>query len=140
MILGFKPQFVEPILNGTKIHSIRTDVHDRWQVGNQIQMATGVRTKNYKCFADKKCLGIQYIFMTYSYLLNCLEISIGSSHYCDKYLYQKDKELLAKQDGFANVLEFENWFVPLIKASPEDCFKGKIIHWTEFKYPLEFHP
>jgi len=37
MILTFKPQFVEPIKAGTKIHTIRTDKKGRWKTGMKIQ-------------------------------------------------------------------------------------------------------
>lgn len=47
MILGFKPQFVQPIIDRTKIHTIREDKHNRWVPGKVIHMATGVRTKSY---------------------------------------------------------------------------------------------
>lgn len=50
MILSFKPQFRQKILDGTKIHTIRDDPNDRWQAGKIIHAATGVMTKNYDCF------------------------------------------------------------------------------------------
>lgn len=126
MILGFKAQFREPILAGTKIHTIREDKHDRWHAGINIQMATGVRTKNYECFREMQCLRTERIFMTYTHLL---EITIG-----EKYLYHQDKVLLAKNDGFVGYDEFEDWFYKVIKRDPKERFYGKIIHWTDYKY------
>ncbi len=61
MIIGFKPQFVDPILNGTKIHTIRLDPYERWKPGMKMHMATGVRTKHYKQFAEKICVGVSFI-------------------------------------------------------------------------------
>jgi hypothetical protein len=59
MILGFKPQFKEPILKGTKIHTLRDDEQERWRVGMTIHFATGVRTKYYNCFKQDKCKSTQ---------------------------------------------------------------------------------
>lgn len=126
MILPFKPQFQEPIITGTKIHTIRIDAHQRWYKGRVIQMATGVRTKNYNCFKEAICTGTQRIFMTYAYN-DIIEISID-----DKYIY--DRESLAKADGFESYKEFFDWFYPLIMKNKDQCFSGRIIHWTDFRY------
>ncbi|VTP94927.1 ASCH domain-containing protein [Sphingobacterium daejeonense] len=132
MILGFKQQFVEPILKGNKIHTIREDSKDRWKTGSHIHMATGVRTKSYSCFNEVDVKGVQYIFMTNHRWT--FEVSIGDTHYCDKYLYPNDIEKIAINDGFKSLEDFQKWFIPLIESSPEHCFSGKIIHWTDFKY------
>lgn len=128
MILSFKPQFVQPILNGTKIHTIREDSTDRWKAGNSIQCATGVRTKNYNCFFESECVSVQDIFMTYANG-DILEISID-----DKYIYWEERRQLALYDGFENWIDMFNWFYPLIAKSPNQHFAGKIIHWTDFRY------
>jgi len=65
MVLGFEQQFVEPILSGTKIHTIREDKHNRWKPGRSIQMATGVRTKNYNQFNEDECVSVQEIKILY---------------------------------------------------------------------------
>jgi DNA modification methylase len=52
MVIGFKPRFVQPILNGTKIHTLREDVLNRWQPGRVMHMAIGVRTTNYYQFNE----------------------------------------------------------------------------------------
>lgn len=132
MILSFKPQFKQPILDGIKIHTIREDPHDRWKPGMKIHMATGVRTKNYDCFMEAECVSVEYIFM--SNVPGVMEISIGDDPYCDKYLYFDDKEKLARKDGFGSYAKFQDWFRPLIENHPKKHFYGKIIHWTDFKY------
>lgn len=135
MVLSFKKQFAEPILNGQKIHTIRQDQHHRWSNGKHIHMATGVRTKNYHCFNETVCTGIEYIFMTWSNSRG-LEISIGQDELCDTYLYSYDLKKLAYNDGFESLEAFENWFIEAIKSQPngQDYFSGKIIHWTDFRY------
>ena len=132
MILGFKPQFKEPILNGTKIHTIREDKNNRWHFGKLIQFATGVRTKNYHCFKEGVCFGTQRIEIKHQ--AGFVEVFIDGVHFGeiyhhgldDIYEYTVDLINLAKNDGFENIEDFFKWF--------NKDFKGKIIHWTKFKY------
>ncbi len=126
MILAFKPQFVKPILNGTKIHTIREDKPRRWKSGKDIHFATGVRTKNYNCFKEGKVISTQRIFITYAFN-DILEVSIDGN-----YFYDKNK--LALNDGFDSYWDFFEYFYPIIENSEDKCFSGKIIHWTDFKY------
>lgn len=128
MILGFKPQFKEPILNGTKIHTIREDKNNRWKPGNTIQMATGVRTKNYNCFAKADCVYVQDIEI--KWVKDKITQSRGVIVYIDDVnITQTDLiDDLVKNDGFESRRDFFEWF--------KNDFKGKIIHWTYFKYEL----
>jgi len=120
MILGFKKQFVEKINNGTKIHTIREDKHDRWKVGREIQMATGVRSRNYNQFNHGICWAIQTIEITH--LPGRVEVLVDG-----RFIGGSELDELARNDGFKGRFEFFEWF--------NSDFKGKIIHWTEnFKY------
>lgn len=121
MILGFKPQFVPRILSGRKIHTIREDKTNRWKPGNKIQMATGVRTKNYNCFKTAVCVSVQTIEIRNIFDDKNAVLIDG------RKLTKEEIKTLAKNDGFDNVKDFWNWFFM------ED-FIGKIIHWTYFKY------
>lgn len=129
MVLGFKQQFVYPIISGSKIHTIREDKGDRWQEGKKIQMATGVRTKNYNCFHELTCTGTQEVFMTYAFN-DVIQISVDGNE-LHQYV---DKVKFAHNDGFETWEAFFNWFYPLIQSSPTKCFKGKVIHWTDHRY------
>lgn len=123
MVLGFYPQFVPKILAGTKIHSIREDAHDRWHAGRSIQMATGVRTLDYNCFAVHQCISTQKITITtkscMGYRGPCIKID-------GMRLSALQMHDLAVADGFDNVLQFFDWF--------NTDFTGKIIHWTSLNY------
>lgn len=124
MILGFKPEFQEPILKGTKIHTIREDKPNRWKAGNKIHYATGVRTKKYNQFKLGECVSVQQIEITrpiWSEYLNDAVVKIDG-----KTLTKEQQQQLAYNDGFSNLLSFWLWF--------NEDFKGKIIHWTDFKY------
>jgi len=130
MILGFKKQFKRPILAGTKIHTIREDKTDRWNIGRMIQFATGVRTKKYEQFYEEQCRGIQEIRIAWmewdtdnvAYIW-IDEVCVGS--YFRGRSTGRCKEI-AENDGFENVDDFFKWF--------NRDFEGKIIHWTDFKY------
>lgn len=123
MVLGFKKQFVQPIKKGIKIHTIRHDVHSRWKAGRTIQMATGVRTKKYKCFRKDVCKSIQDIQIIHydSIAEQWTEVFIDR-----RMLLNKEIIELSKNDGFKNTKDFFQWF--------NKDGKYKIIHWTDKKY------
>ncbi|MCK9452842.1 MAG: hypothetical protein M0Q90_14200 [Bacteroidales bacterium] len=122
MILGYKERFKQPILDKTKIHTIREDAHDRWKVGMTIQHATGVRTKNYNQFAEGQCQSTQRIEIerTSDFLIDTIVKIDG------RKLAENEVRNLAFNDGFQNLVAFYMFFA--------NGFKGKIIHWTELKY------
>lgn len=117
MVLGFKKQFVKKIKDGSKIHTIRVDKHNRWKEGSTIHFATGVRTKKYKQFIGGQCLGVQKIYIDNEQTV----VSVDGQR-----LTFAGIERLAKNDGFDSVEDFFKWF--------GDNFSGKIIHWTALKY------
>lgn len=122
MILSFKPQFVEKILSGSKIHTIREDKNKRWSIGKKIHSATGVRTKQYNCFHEGQCKGLQE-FSIYWRGNNIYPVAVYISR---RELNLDETERLAKNDGFDTVDDFYKWF--------NKDFKGIIIHWTDFIY------
>jgi hypothetical protein len=128
MILAFKPQFPAAILAGTKIHSMRTDAHNRWHAGNSIQMATGVRTKAYHQFNAQhphlqQCISTQQVTITYHKHGN---ISGPSVQVNGRQLNALEVHDLAINDGFPNIIQFFDWF--------NTNYTGKIIHWTGKRY------
>ncbi len=129
MILSFKAQFKEPILNGTKIHTIREDKPDRWKPGMKIHAATGVRTPNYDCFFESKCVSTQEIWICRypSYK----DIKIDGRHVTEIIFDDRSTTQLAKNDGFEDINDLFEFFFP---KDGYGMFKGKIIHWTDFKY------
>lgn len=133
MVLGFMQKFkdgtptnfIEKILTGEKIHTIRGG--ERWRDGMEIHMATGVRTKNYERFNLRypelqKCLSVQGIFMTF--YQSRLEVSVD-----DYYLWPSHIEMLCKNDGITRAQLIAHFF-------PNNTyeFSGQIIHWTNYKY------
>lgn len=122
MVLGFKKQFKAPIVKGDKIHTIREDKNERWHTGKLIHFATGVRTKEYDNFLKDTCKSVQEIEIDYTRtLLGEPTIKIDG-----KELVHTDVVKLFLNDGFESMEDFLKWF--------NKDFKGKIIHWTNFKY------
>ena len=122
MILSFKPRFVDKILDGTKIHTIREDKNKRWKPGRAIHFATGVRTKDYNRFAVGFCEGIQTIRIHYRNIPKH-----SPDIYVDGILLSSDIVVkVAHNDGFNSTYDFNKWF--------SKDFEGIIVHWTDFKY------
>jgi hypothetical protein len=109
-----------------KIHSLREG--KRWKPGMSIQMAYGVRSRNYYQFNSgatdlTTCKSTQDIFMTYDGY--ALEITVAHSI----YMMPHQIDLLIKNDGLTRE-QFLGWFFP----NKKDEWSGQIIHWTDFKY------
>ena len=111
-----------------KLHTIREDKNNRWKVGTKIDFFINCRQKDMFRFAPVlPVISIQRVFMTY--LPQCgngFQVSIGG-----RELNPFEIEVLAVNDGFDSVEEFENYFISVMK---DDEFSGKLIHWTDFKY------
>lgn len=127
MTLGFKTQikgkptnFVEKILAGEKVTTIRVDKHNRWKVGRKIHFATGVRTSNHHHFAEGECTKVEEIEIVK--LQDWKSYSLSFRVRVDgEVLSTKRIEELAKNDGFDSVADFFKWF--------NKDFQGKIIHF-----------
>ena len=126
MILPFKPQFKPLILDGTKIHTIREDKHDRWKVGMKIHMATGVRTKNYKQFAEATVSEISTIEIKWygskEFSNRAVQVKVNETNITNTF---DTLDLLVKNDGFSNRQDFFAWF--------NEDFTGKLIYWENLK-------
>lgn len=136
MILGFKTiwattkkptNFVELILSGEKIHTLRKG--NRWKAGNMIHMATGVRTKNYKQFNTERadlwyCKSTQAIRLEFDENMSKCKVFVDG-----RLLSIEEQRKIAINDGFTCIADFWLWF-----SNNQDDLPDKIIHWTDFKY------
>ncbi len=121
MVISFNKIFKEPILAGTKVHTIREDPKCRWQKGKHIHFATGVRTSKYNCFKEGTCQGIRHIEIEPS--THSIYLTYGMER---RMLSKKGKEELIKNDGFKHSGAFWEWF--------KKPFTGRIIWWVEPQY------
>lgn len=117
-----------------KIHTIRKDLAGRWRAGRSVQGFYNSRTKNMRKIFDGHCYSTQSIEIIHE--PNYCE-QIGSypvvlvqwkdvEHPCLRQLDIFEIEKLAINDGFKDTKQFFKWF--------SEDFKGKIIHFTDFKY------
>lgn len=114
-----------------KIHTIRTDQHQRWKAGMEIHFCTGVRTKQMDNFAMGVCKSVQEVTFTFS-KINVMEMEIVIGH---RRLTQEEIKTLAVNDGFNHVSDFVKYF----RAEAKDgeyfqVYRGRLIHWTDLKY------
>lgn len=123
MVLTFQKRFVELILSGVKIHTLRADPKGRWQPGKLMHMATGTRTKHYNCFKETRCASLQTVQVIYVGPADALpRLFIDGIHKTDPLFL----DLFAIRDGFEGYRDMCQWF--------KGDFDGKIIHWTSFRY------
>lgn len=127
----------EDFLLRPKIHTLRHDLHNRWQPGKDIHFTINNRTKNSFRFAPVvKCTAVQYVLIEYIYdglpvvLLgnspDRLTEIFGFNH---DYMawYGEDHMLeLAQNDGFDSIDHFFRYF-------NESC-QLKLIQWTDKRY------
>lgn len=115
-----------------KIHTIRKDEKNRWKAGNKIHLAINNRTPNYFQFAPTlECKGIQDFEIIYVKASNNYNqfpiVAIDGWQLPTPHIIE-----LAENDGFDNVHDFLDYF--------NEDFKGKIIHWTDYKYDDHINP
>lgn len=110
---GYKVNNYKP-----KIHTIRKDEKNRWEVGNKIHAVYNNRQKNQFQFAPTfECKGIQKIIISVRYkhvFIDSRELSVS------------EMNQLAINDGFDSVEDFFAYF--------NTNFTCKIIHFTDFRY------
>ena len=133
MVIGFKKQFVDLIMQGSKVHTIRDDKGNRWRAGMAMHMYTGGRfSKEYRQFAEKQCTSVQEINMWLDEDDNGLSILHVFVESDSQAAF--DYEQFAIRDGFSSMKAFYDYWMPIIEELPGERFTGKIIHWTDLKY------
>jgi hypothetical protein len=113
-----------------KLHTLRDDINDRWQVGMMIDFFINVRTKKMFRFAPKlPVVETQHVLMTY-HSNDVIQISIDGN----ELFGYAERLKFAINDGFDTWEDFFNYFYPKIKAAPKEIYTPKLIHWTDKKY------
>lgn len=117
MILSFKDQFIEKVVLGEKIHTIREDNRNRWKEGMKIHFwksnPRNVKNDPFQ-FALGKVTRIQEILIAN-------KDGISNVYVDHKLLNQEEFKKLVANDGFDNSLLFWKWF--------DKDFKGRLIHF-----------
>lgn len=126
MVIGFKPQFVKPILDGTKIHTMRSDKKERWKPRMQMHMATGVRTRRYWNFNTTPLISTQFIYIGYKYKHFPRIFLLEKKSFYYVKVRRLSPGLLWRNDGFSSPEAFFQWF--------NKSAIYKLLHWTNYKY------
>jgi hypothetical protein len=90
---------------------MRLDPFGRWKPGMKIHCATGSRTKQYTCFAEKICTGIQNVRFSKQLLSALPEPNLFFFVSVDGIgLYYNQVKLLYTNDGFGDLYSFVDFF------------------------------
>lgn len=136
------PRAAELLEVTPKIHTIRVDEKDRWHRGRgqlqKIHHTVHVRQKAQRTFWINECTGIQDVEISWQPVDKVSELLFPNvaKNGCLPKVYIDSIEIgvnaiisLAKNDGFNSFVDFFRWF--------DHDFAGKIIHWTDFRYPVD---
>ena len=133
MLLGFKKQFAGPILDGTKIFTIREKRKVEPKIGETLHMYSGLRTKYCeKITSEHKLTGVSSIKMVVSDGKIAILIN-------NKGLNRFEQKVFTTCDGFTNRQSFIDFWLKDVKPNKfgtrmivkEDLV---IYHWTDFRF------
>ena len=96
---SFKPYMAPKILDGTKLSTIRST--KRCEVGDTMQLYTGMRTKKCKKLKDVVCIGVAPIMIREPDIWAIIGKIEGNIH---------PANVLHLQEGFKNAQEFLEFF------------------------------
>lgn len=145
MVLGFSEHwnghptnFVEHVLSGRKWHTVRWG--NRWRPGMSIQFATGVRTKNYRCFHVGKCATVQTVK-----IIPSRPDPKNQSSYLPRVLVARGQQQIlqplcafelfafAINDGFESAYDLNRWIASACRYNNLDAFRGQVVMWEPIK-------
>jgi hypothetical protein len=115
MILSFQPQFVEKVLNGSKLNTIRENAGDRWIKGTKIHFYKG-NPRNVSQNPYQFGEGVVTEVLPIQILPNENKVFVAA-------LPVLDLEVFARADGFTSWAAMRAFF-------PND-FEGSIIFWEK---------
>lgn len=116
-----------------KIHTIREDKNNRWEENIKIDFFINVRKKDMFRFApvlpvvSTQSFELKYHENTFLVYVDEKLFFFGNRDFTINEFENYDGMLeLVHNDGFDTIEDFCNYF--------NESYKGKIIHWTNFKY------
>lgn len=147
--LVFAEYFLQHQQLHPKLHTLRTDAHNRWNPGMLIHMVYGMRTKQCRLIAPVvKCISVQEVEIVsmdaegwsrdscadYDNSVLAMIRTTGLAFEPKRFLVYVDGvslrpymiEQLAKNDGFNSSEEFFQYF-----STTQTL---RLIHWTDLKY------
>lgn len=119
-LLGFQDRFVPKVENGTKTHTIRALRAHPIRVGETLHLYAKPRQMGMRLIFRAPCTHIQSITISdrpYKSLPALVHVD-------GMWLSRSECELLAVRDGFADFVEFVEFW------RDRRPFDGEIIHWN----------
>jgi hypothetical protein len=120
-------------LTNPKIHTIREDKKERWQIGTKIDFFINVRQKNMFRFATRVSVvstqkfQIKYHINTFLVYIDEKLFFFGNRDFTiNEHENHTGMLELAQNDGFDTIEDFCAYF--------NEDFTGKLIHWTDKRY------
>lgn len=138
MLLGFKSRFVEPILIGTKVFTLRSPRKKEPKIGETLYMYTGLRTNQCKKITDKESL--RSVQMCDVYIIRHNEIDTIKVRVDGRRLTAFELGRFVKYDGFKDTKDFADYWISTSyapKKAPANCHVSgsmNLYHWTDLKY------
>lgn len=160
MLLGFKKRFVDPILIGTKVHTLRNKRKKTPKVGETLHMYTGLRTKNCQKITSKEKLiskqkaWIRIVFMPYKKGFELFELKICVDGKLLAVLWKYGEDInftnpgmldkFVKFDGFNDYQDFCDFWIADLRPSInkggyinnlcKHVVSMDLYHWTDLRY------
>ncbi|HTE82414.1 MAG TPA: ASCH domain-containing protein [Reyranella sp.] len=127
---SFQPMFVDPILMGRKVHTIRADRKRHARVGEQLQLYTGMRTKKCRLIARAQCLDVLPLSISFTALraTDRLQMLDGQRIEGDGL------DAFAYRDGFDSWRHLKEFWC--LQHGRTDRFDGVIIYWRDMECML----
>lgn len=120
---SFKARFAEPILSNQKLQTIRPVGKRRHAgAGSLLQLYTGMRTKQCKLVATRRCSSVHQIELMISPLDKKVFARVDG-----RSLSERDMILLARADGFGSVGDMWQFWRENHKGVEK--FDGLLIKW-----------
>lgn len=119
---SFRPQFVAPIVAGTKRQTIRAERKRHARVGETVQLYTGMRTQHCRAIGLAICEGVMPIHIDVGRAR--IEIAgrlLQPLHGLDDF---------ARDDGFEDWQQMRRFWEEHHPRAP--MFVGMLIHWCDF--------
>lgn len=120
-LLRFVPAIID---KKTKIHTMRRDKENKLVPGTKICLTAGA---SHLVFAETTVTSVQKILL--SSPRTACGVRIVTCLIDGRRLEYPEIKQLAKNEGFANVQDFIDYF-----DDKYGSFEGKLIHWTDKKY------
>jgi hypothetical protein len=120
---SFRPQFVAPILGGTKRQTIRADRKRHAREGEAIQLYTGMRTKYCRVIGTANCELVFPVTLDFA----------TDRVMTDGTVFRSSTNLdeFAHLDGFADWQSMRDFWRK--NHAPLDVFSGVLIRWIAFE-------